>query len=586
MQSFLGAPLTSAAKADAHPAVAAALSSCRRAFWSVALFSAVVNLLMLTGPLYMLQVYDRVLVSRSVPTLVALTVLLVGAYAFQGMLDIIRSRVVLRIGALFERQIGGEVHGAVVRLAVGAGRSGEALQPVRDLDQIRSFMSSAGPIAIVDLPWMPIFLGVCFLIHPALGLLSVAAAAMLVGATVLTARKTREFGSTVARDTGTRQALVEATRRNAESALAMGMSEDLKSRWISASQTYLTAMGLATDAVSSYGSVTKVLRLLAQSAILGLGAYLVIQNELSAGAMIAASIMMGRALAPVESAIANWRSFQQARDSIRRLSQALTRTAVPRPATELPPPAHELAVEQVTVVAPGTARPIVSNIAFSLSAGDALGVIGPSGTGKTSLVRTLVGVWPAARGVIRLDRAALDQWDMTRLGRHVGYLSQTVDLFDGTVAENIARMGLAPDSAAVLRAAKAAGAHDMILHLPDGYDTRIGDGGAVLSGGQRQRVALARALFGDPFLVVLDEPNSNLDTEGEEALQAAIGDLRARGMIVIMVAQRPSMLSHCNKLLYLAAGTQQAFGRTEDVLKRVVPKAAEPAGTPPLRVVG
>jgi PrtD family type I secretion system ABC transporter len=562
---------------SAHPDVAAALRDCRRAFWSVALFSGIVNLLMLAGPLYMLQIYDRVLASRSVPTLIALSVFLVGAYAFQGTLDLIRSRVVVRAAALLDQHLALTVHAAVVRLAIASRHPGEAHQPVRDLDQIRAFLTGAGPIAMVDLPWIPVFLFVCFLIHPWLGTASIAGGVVLFAITLLTERASRTPARMVARDGGMRSALVEADRRNSETIVAMGMTGVLAKRWARINDQYIAAVGLATDVTSSYSSVSKVLRLLLQSLILGLGAYLVIRQELTAGAMIAASIMMGRALAPIETAIANWRVFIAARQSVTRLSDTLARVQRKDAATALPKPVRSLEVEQVTIAAPGSPSPIVGNIRFGLKAGEALGIIGPSGAGKTSLVRVLVGIWPPAKGSVRLDGAALDQWDPELLGRHVGFVSQTVELFDGTISENIARMEIAPDAEAVLRAAQAAGAHDMILRLPGGYDTKVGEGGAVLSGGQRQRIALARALHGDPFLVVLDEPNSNLDGDGEAALQQAIINLKARGAIVVLIAHRPAALAACDKVLLLTNGLQQNFGPRDEVLSKIIARPVQPA---------
>ncbi len=564
-----------------HTDVGAALRECRQAFASVALFSGAVNLLMLAGPLYMLQIYDRVLSSRSVPTLVALSIFLVGAYAFQGALDLIRSRVVVRAAALLDHRLAHTVHGAVVRLAVATRHPGEGPQPVRDLDQIRSFLTGSGPIAIVDLPWVPVFLAICFLIHPWLGLASTAGAVALFTMTLLTERASRVPARAAAQDAGVRSVMVEANRRSGETIIAMGMAGALADRWAGVNSRYIASVARLSDVAGSFGSASKVLRLLLQSVILGLGAYLVIQQQLTAGAMVAASIMMGRALAPIETAIANWRGFVGARQSVRRLSEALMRLAPKQAATTLPRPERSLHVEQVTVVAPGGRTPIVTGVHFGLKAGQALGIIGPSGAGKTSLVRALVGIWPPAKGGVRLDGAALDQWDPEHLGRHVGFISQTVELFDGTISENIARMSVAPDAEAVLRAARAAGAHDMILRLPSGYDTRIGEGGEALSGGQRQRIALARALFGDPFLVVLDEPNSNLDSEGEAALRQAIAGAKARGAVVVLIAHRPSALAVCDHILVLANGAQQDFGSRDDIMRKIsmrpVPAAAAAA---------
>jgi ATP-binding cassette subfamily C protein len=561
-----------------HPDLAAALRECRRAFGSVALFSGMVNLLMLAGPLYMLQVYDRVLSSRSVPTLVALSLFLVGAYAFQGALDLIRSRVVVRAAAALDRRLALAVHGAVIRLAIASRQAGETPQPVRDLDQIRTFLTSAGPIAIVDLPWVPVFLTICFLIHPWLGLAATVGGVALFAMTLLTERASRTPARVAAQDAGRRSIMMEAQRRSGETIVAMGMAGALAQRWAQVNNRYIAATGRLSDVAGSLGSVSKVLRLLLQSVILGLGAYLVLRQEMTAGAMVAASIMMGRALAPIETAIANWRAFVAARQSITRLSEALMRAAPRRTATALPKPARSLEVEQVTVAAPGGTTPIVMGARFALKAGEAVGIIGPSGAGKTSLVRTLVGIWRPAKGSVRLDGAALEQWDTEALGRHVGFISQTVELFDGTVAENIARMSVAPDANAVLRAARAAGAHDMILRLPSGYDTPIGEGGEALSGGQRQRIALARALYGDPFLIVLDEPNSNLDNEGEAALLQAIAGAKARGAIVVLIAHRPNALSVCNHLLVLANGAQQEFGPRDEMMRKITARPVPPAG--------
>ncbi|CAM9816843.1 unnamed protein product, partial [Phaeothamnion confervicola] len=569
---------SSAPSPASHPTVTAALSDCRRAFWSVAVFSGGVNLLMLAGPLYMLQVYDRVLAARSVPTLVALTVFLVGAYAFQGALDIIRSRIVVRAGALLDRQLGTSVHAAVVKIANQSSNARDAVQPVRDLDQIRSFLSGSGPIAIVDMPWMLVFLAICFLLHPWLGFTALAGGLFLLGLTFLTEFASRAPARDLAQQSSVRGALIEADRRNSESVVAMGMADSLASRWNVVNSRYLGSLERSTDVTGTYGSLSKIIRLLLQSAILGVGAYLVIRGEMTAGAMIAASIMMGRALAPIETVIANWRGFVSARQSIRRLSEVLKRMGTPAAMTALPKPTQNFEVEQLAAAAPGGQTVIVRDVQFKLVAGEALGIVGPSGAGKTSLVRVLVGIWPVVRGSVRLDGAKLDQWEQSILGKHVGFVSQNVELFDGTVAENISRMAPEPDGEAVLRAARAAGAHDIILQMPKGYDTPIGEGGAILSGGQRQRIALARALYGDPFLLVLDEPGSNLDNDGEIALMKAINDAKARGAVVVLVAHRPSALAECDKVLFLANGVQQAYGPRDEVLKKIMAPQLAPKG--------
>src|SRR6476659_10046925 len=373
-----------------HPDIAAPLRECRRAFASVALFSGVVNLLMHDGPLYMLQIYDRVLSSRSVPTLIALSVFPVGAYALQGTLDLIRSRVVVRSATVLDQRLALAVHGAVIRLAVTSRHPGDGPQPVRDLDQIRAFLTGAGPIAIVDLPWVPVFLTICFLIHPWLGVASLVGALTLFTMTLLTERASRAPAKALAQDAGRRSIMVEAQRRGGETILAMGMGGALAQRWAGVNNRYIAASASLSDVAGGFGSASKVLRLLLQSVILGLGAYLVIRQEMTAGAMVAASIMMGRALAPIETAIANWRAFVAARQSIKRLSEALGRAELKRAVTSLPKPARSLDVEQVTVVPPGGTTPIVAGVRFGLRAGQTLGIIGPSGAGKTSLVRTLV----------------------------------------------------------------------------------------------------------------------------------------------------------------------------------------------------
>jgi PrtD family type I secretion system ABC transporter len=568
-----------------HTALGAVVADCRRAFWGVALFSAIVNLLMLAGPIYMLQVYDRVLASRSVSTLVALTIFLVGAYAFQGILDLIRSRIVVRATGLLDDRLGETIHRSVISLGARGGNAAQAHQPLRDLDQIRSFMTSAGPVAIVDLPWIPFFLAICFLIHPWIGLLSLAGAIILVVITIQTERASRGLAKSVNETSGLRTTMAEAGRRNFASVISMGMTNALSARWAKVNERHVESVGRSSDVVNSYGSLTKVLRLLMQSAILGLGAYLVIRQEMTAGAMIAASIMMGRALAPIETAIGNWRGFVAARDSVKRLSATLARLPAERGVTDLPRPTGNLSVENVTVAAPNTTTAILTNVHFRLAAGDVLGVIGPNGSGKSSLSRVILGIWPPARGSVRLDNAALDQWDPDALGQHLGYMSQMVELFPGTVAENIARMAPEPDSAAVLRAAQAAGAHDMVLRLPGGYDSMLGDGGEGLSIGQQQRIAIARALYGDPFLVLLDEPSASLDGEGEAALQNAVKQLKLRGAIVILVVHRRSALALCDKVLVLLNGQQRDFGPRDDVLRRMAAPAPAPAGAN-LKVVG
>jgi ATP-binding cassette subfamily C protein len=564
----------------------AARKDCRRVLWSVALFSAALNMLMLAGPLYMLQVYDRVLASHSVPTLIALSLLLCGAFALQAALDLIRSRMITRSAGFLDEHLSAVVHSAVIRLSAGGRQAGEAHEPIRDLDQIRTFLTGQGPIAIVDLPWIPVFLLICGLIHPWLGMLALVGAVMLAGATLLTERASRTPAREANRRARARSIVLEADRRNSETTTAMGMEPAMSGRWLQLNAGYLAALQRSSDVVGFYGSLSKVTRMLLQSASLGLGAYLVIGHELMPGAMIASSIMMARALAPIETAIANWRGFVAARDSIGRLRGVLARMGTDPVRTALPKPRHSFDAENVTVMPAEGSAAIVSNVRFTLTAGEVMGIVGPSGSGKTSLVRALVGVWRPAQGAVRVDGAALEHWPPEIIGPDLGYVSQAVDLFDGTVAENIARMAVEPDGGAVVRAARAAGAHEMILRLPNGYDTRIGPAGAILSAGQRQRVALARALFGDPFLIVLDEPNANLDGEGEAALLQAIRNAKARGAIVIMIAHRTAMLAVCDKVMVLRDGVQRAFGPCHEILRNLVPQPAIAAANSSLKIVG
>jgi ATP-binding cassette subfamily C protein len=474
---------------------------------------------------------------------------------------------------------------AVIQLAVIGRPANEASDPVRELDQIRNFLTGQGPLAIVDLPWIPVFLLICGLIHPWLGIIALIGGIVLASATLLTEWTSRAPSREAKRYTYARSLTLEADRRNAETASAMGMQAALGRRWLALNTVYLGALVRAADVVGFYGSLSRSLRLMLQSAALGVGAYLVIRHELMPGAMIAASITMARALAPIETAIANWRGFVAARDSIGRLTRTLAVFGADPPRTSLPKPHATLAAENLTVVPPHGKAATVSNVNFALAAGEVLGVIGPSGSGKTSLARGLVGVWRPAQGSVRIDGAALEQWPPEVLGPELGYLAQSVDLFDGTVSEKIARMAERPDNVAVIAAAQAAGAHEMILSLPDGYDTSIGQGGAALSGGQRQRLALARALYGSPFLVVLDEPNANLDGEGEAALLRAIEGIKARGGIVVLIAHRAGMLSVCDRLLVLRDGAQYAFGCPDDILGRVTRQPAI-ATTTRLKVVG
>ncbi|MER8921121.1 type I secretion system permease/ATPase [Mesorhizobium sp. M0802] len=555
------------------------LASFRRAFSGIVLMSGVVNVLTLTGSFFMLQVYDRVVPGRSVPTLVGLAVLAGTLFVFQGVLELIRSRLMVRLGQGLDAKLSPSVYSALMRLPLRAKPSGDGLQPLRDLDQVRSFIGSAGPTALFDLPWMPLYIGICFIFHFWIGVTALAGAVVLFALTLLAEFRTRGPTRIAGQHAAVRSTLAEATRRNAEAMQAMGFGGRIAERWSAVNAEYLNAHAAASDVAGTLGTISKILRLMLQSAMLTIGAYLVIKQEATGGIMIASSIMMGRALAPIELAIAHWKGFISARQSWARLKQLLS--ALPEGATgvTLPAPVSALAVENVSVAPPGERTPVVWDASFSLARGAGLGVIGPSASGKSSLVRTLAGVWLPARGAVRLDGATLDQWPADELGKHIGYLPQDVQLFDGTIAQNIARFDPDASSDMVLAAAKAAGVHDLVVHLADGYDTKVGEAGASLSAGQRQRVALARSLYGDPFLVILDEPNSNLDSEGEVALSAAIQGIRDRGGIIIVVAHRSSVLANVDTVLVMANGHVQAFGPKDEVLNKVFRSAA------PLKVV-
>jgi ATP-binding cassette subfamily C protein len=556
--------------------LAVALGSCRRAFLAIALFSGMSNILMLTGALFMLEIYDRVLPSRSVPTLVALLILAAGLYAAQGFIDAIRSRILVRVGHSLDEAFSLRVYDAIVRLPLKIGGKSDGAQPVRDLDTVRGFLSGAGPSALFDLPWMPVYLAICFLFHTYIGLTALLGAIILVTLTVATELKTRHPTRSATQFAMARNALLESSRRNAEAITAMGMAGRIAQRWNDLNRRYVASSGRAGDVAAGMGAASRVLRLLLQSAILAVGAWLVIHQESTPGIIIAGSILGARALAPVDLAIANWRGFVAARQSWHRLERLLGYLPAQAEPMPLQPPTKTLVVQNAAVSPPGEHKIVCQDANFSLAAGKALGVIGPTASGKSSLARMLVGVWTPVRGSVRLDGATLDQWSPEALGRHIGYLPQDVELFPGNVAQNIGRFEDPPNPAAVLAAAEAAGVHDLIVNLPDGYETNVGESGSALSAGQAQRIALARALYRDPFLVVLDEPNSNLDAEGDEALTRAILGLRARGAIVVVVAHRPSAIAGVDYILVMAKGRQQQFGPKEEILNRVTQPATPP----------
>jgi PrtD family type I secretion system ABC transporter len=554
----------------ARSELAEAMRACRGALIGVGLISGMINLLYLTGAIFMLEIYDRVLPSRSVSTLVGLLILAGGLYVAQGILDLLRGRVLVRIGTALDEALSGRVFDTVVQLPLTSSRGGEGLQPLRDLDNVRSFLSGMGPGALFDLPWIPIYLAICFLFHPLIGLTALLGAMILVILTILTEYLTNRRSAETLGLATRRSDLASASRRNAEVLRAMGIAGHMTKEWSALNQQYLATNQRSNDAVGGLGAVAKVFRLALQSAVLGVGAYLVIYQQATAGLIIAGAILSARALAPVDLAIGNWKSFVAARQSWRRLKDLLGLLPAQVGRTLLDAPSKRLLVESITIVPPGAQKAVVLDASLALQAGDGLGIIGPSGSGKSSLLRALVGVWPTARGAVRLDSSALNQWSADHLGRHIGYLPQYVELFAGSIAQNISRHDPNASSEAIISAAKQAGIHELIAGMEDGYETQIGPSRWALSAGQAQRIALARALYGNPFLIVLDEPNSNLDAEGDEALTRSLRAARARGAIVIVVAHRPVGIEGVDLLLVMKDGRVQAFGAKDVVLAQVL----------------
>jgi ATP-binding cassette subfamily C protein len=552
-----------------------ALRPLRGLFLAVALFGVFVNLLMLTGPLYMLQVYDRVLGSRSEATLVALSLLVAFLFLAMGVLDEVRSRVLSRAGARFQDRLDRRVFAAALRrIAAGPGDR-LAAQAQRDLESVQRFIASPVLTALFDLPWTPLFVAAIFVFHPWLGWLAIAGGVVLVAATVANQRLSAGPQLRAGLAAGDADRLAETLKAEAETIRSLGMAGNAFARWSVARQEALRQATAAAETAGGFAVWTRTFRMFLQSAILGLGAWLVLRGELSPGAMIAASILTGRALAPIEAAVGQWAVAQRAQEGWIRLSALLSLQPEEPARTALPRPRARLEVAALTLVPPGEAAAVLRGVSLRVEPGQAVGVIGPSGSGKSSLARAVTGAWRPAAGGIRLDGAALDQFDPDVLGGLIGYLPQRVTLFDGTVADNIARLDPAPDAARVVAAAQAAAAHEMILRLPAGYDTRVAALGGRLSGGQIQRIGLARALYGDPVLLVLDEPNANLDNDGSVALNSAIRGCKARGGAVLIMAHRPAAIQECDLLMVLEEGRRRAFGPRDQVLRELVKNATE-----------
>jgi ATP-binding cassette subfamily C exporter for protease/lipase len=541
-----------------------ALLSFKSTFWTVGAFSAISNLLMLTPSLYMLQVYDRVLQSRNELTLLMLTVLMLGAYLLMGGLELIRSFVLIRVGARFDMTLNKRVYTAAFEqnLKQAGGNAGQALQ---DLTSLRQFLTGNALFAFFDAPWFPVYLIVIFMFEPSLGVFALVGTVILV---ILAYVNERVTGKPLAEANAMAvmsSAVATNNLRNAEVIESMGMLPNLMGRWFKLHGKFLQLQADASEKAGKVAAATKFVQVSLQSLVLGFGALLVLENKITAGMMIAASILLGRALAPVQQVIGVWKSLSSVRSAHERLTKLLEANPAREAGMPLPKPQGSLAVEGVTAAPPGGKAAVIKGLSFAISPGEVLGVIGPSGSGKSTLARLLVGIWPAAVGKVRLDGADIYSWNKGELGPNIGYLPQDIELFGGTVSENIARFGEI-DAEKVVLAAKRAGVHDMILHMADGYDTKLGDGGAGLSGGQKQRLGLARAMYGDPSLIVLDEPNSNLDDIGEQALVNAVLDLRQRGKTIVLITHRTSIIGATTKLLLLRDGAPQMFGPTNDVL--------------------
>ncbi len=548
----------------------AARSDQRGLLWAVGLFSVFVNLLLLTGPLYMLQVYDRVLGSRSEETLVALSLLAAAMFLAMGILDHARARIMARIGAYLQDRLDRRVFAAALRRLTLQPGEPTALAAQRDLESIQRLWASPVLIALFDIPWTPFFVAAIFVFHPMLGWLAVAGGVFLVILTIL--NQTMTAGPTTRTNNlnMTAERVSDMIKLEAEAVQALGMTGAAFDRWQKARATALADSIAVGDLSGTFGAISKTFRMFLQSAMLGLGAWLVLKGQLSGGAMIAGSILMGRALQPIEQAVGQWALVTRAQEANRRLSDLLTRVPAEAVRTALPRPKALLEAQSLSVVPPGEAQAVLRMVSFTLSPGQAMGVIGPSGAGKSTLARALIGVWKPSGGKVRLDGATLDQYDPDVLGSYIGYLPQRVTLFEGTIAENIARLQPSADPALIVQAAQKAAAHDMIVKLPEGYDTRVATLGGRLSGGQIQRIGLARALFGNPVLLVLDEPNSNLDNDGTLALNTAIRSTKEAGGAVLIMAHRPAAIQECDLLLVIEDGMRRAFGPRDQVLRDMV----------------
>lgn len=547
-----------------------ALSASKNAFYFTAFISLFINLLMLVPSLYMLQLYDRVLASRSEETLLMLTLIIVALFAVMGSLEFVRSRILTRVANAIDARLSDRIFDSIFSLA-NRFPSRSTAQPINDLAQIRQFLAGTPLFAFFDAPWVPIYIAILFLFHPLYGLFGVFAVIVVASLTLVNEKRTKEGLESSSKMFQTSQQFITTSLRNAEVVEAMGMHEQIRKRWKERYLHFLHDQSKASDEAGVWSNISKLSRMLMQSLILGIGGYLAITAQITPGMMIAGSIILGRALAPLDIMTNTWKQFASARFAYTRLTQLLSDFSQVEKPTQLPAPEGKITLEHITLIPPEGKLPSLHNLSVEFPAGTTVGVIGPSAAGKSSLARAILGVWPLQSGTVRIDGAQLSHYDRSDLGKYIGYLPQDIELFEGTVSENIARH-TEPDDAKVVEAAKLCGLHDLILHLPSGYDTRVGAGGASLSGGQRQRIALARAVYDYPRIVVLDEPNSNLDDVGERALLQTIIELKKRGTTVILITHRPAILGITDRILLLREGTLQLYGNRDEVLAALAPK--------------
>jgi len=565
-------------KTTANSELKEAILASKKSFIIVGVFSLFVNLLMLVPSIYMLQLYDRVMTSRSEDTLIMLTSIVMVLFITMALLEIVRSKILVKIGNKLDSILSQRVFDTLFELAnKNPGKASS--MPLNDLTQVRQFMTGNGIFAFFDTPWIPIYIALLFMFHPVLGYFAIFASIVLVSLTIFNEYSTKIKLAEANSLNRASTVFVDMNLRNAEVINAMGMKNNIKEKWKEKYYGFLNAQNEASSKAGIFSNVSKSTRMMFQSLILGLGGYLAIHNEISSGMLIAGSILMGRALAPLDLLINTWKGFSSARASYARLEALLADFPKDKEYMELPDPKGEIILEGVVVIPPGSKQPSIKGISMKIDKGDVVGIIGPSAAGKSSLARAILGLWPLVQGKVRLDKADIHQWDKEHLGKHIGYLPQDIELFEGSISQNIARFAEV-DSKKVVEAAQIAGVHEMILRLADGYDTMIGVGGATLSGGQRQRIGFARAIYDNPVLVLLDEPNSNLDDQGEKALVQAIQILKTKGTTVILITHRPNILQATNKLAVIKQGQLEAYGNTNEILQKMAAAAKAQAPKP------